>query len=127
MAPRERILGQNYPQQRSINMRKVFQRMLKWLAKVDTKDARKSVAADLSRAAGILFALFLASVTGAYSAVFLAIAKTMGVELSASLTLSTNVTVSIVVAAAILRVIAFVLECEIKEEEPVAKGKSKRK
>lgn len=109
-------------------MSKFWMKAKAFFVRLDTKDARKSVASDLKKASFALFGLALVSVPGSFSAALVAIAAVLGVP-PASLKVSTATLVFLLFGAVSLRVVAFLLECDMKnqpEEQQLNKKKRKR-
>jgi hypothetical protein len=107
-------------------MGKYWNKVKRFVARLDTKAARKSVADDLKKASFTLFGLFLVSAPGAHAAVLQAAAALLGVP-AQSLKVST-VTLSFLLFGAFgLRLVSFILECDVKDEPKKQTGKTKRK
>ena len=99
----------------------------KFISQLDTKEARKSVASDLKKASAALFGLLLVNLPGKQASVLAALAKGLGFE-SAPFLVSVGVLWLVGGGAVLLRVLAFLLECEYSGEVPPAKkSKSKHK
>ncbi len=109
-------------------MRKLWKKIRSWFTRLDTKDARRGLAGDFSKAFWTLMTVIGLSLPGAYSGVVLEIANALGAEWTAlPFTVSWTTTVSLVVLAVTLRVVQFLLECDIeKNDKPAGKVKSKR-
>lgn len=106
-------------------MSKFWLKVVRFVKRLDTKVARKSVADDLKKASFTLFGLFLASVPGAYATLLQAAATFLGVP-SHSLKVSTATLWFLLLGAFSLRIAAFVLECDIKDDTKKT-GKTTRK
>jgi len=91
-----------------------WKKVAHFVERLDTKEARKSVAADLKKASFTLFGLFLVSIPGNYAVIFQAVANALGVS-SHLLKVSTGTLVFLLIGAFLLRVLAFILEIEIKD------------
>lgn len=91
-------------------------KVVRFVKRLDTKEARKSVAGDLKKASFTLFGLFLVSVPGTYAALLHAVAVSLGVS-SDSLKVSTATLAVLLLGSFGLRFAAFVLECDLKPEE----------
>lgn len=107
-------------------MSKFWRRVKVFVARLDTKDARKGVADDLKRASYALFGIFCISVPGSYAAILQALAATLGVT-TAALKVSTATLVLLLFGAFGLRVVAFVLECDLKDAPEKKKQGKPRK
>jgi hypothetical protein len=108
-------------------MSKFWYKVVRFVKRLDTKDARMSVAEDLKKASFTLFGLFMLSVPGTYAAILQAAAALLGVP-PQSLKVSTATLAFLVLGSFILRAVAFVLECDIRADTKKKKtGKAKRK
>jgi len=110
-------------------VRNVWKKVVAWFNRLETKDARRSVAADFKRASQALFGLLLVSLPGAYAAVFQALAVLADVKVAA-LEVSNWTLVTLGSSATVLRVLAFLLECDLKQPDAPGKardGPSKKK
>lgn len=111
-------------------MSKFWIKVVRFVARLDTKAARKSVADDLKKASFTLFGLFLVSAPGAYAGILHAAAAMLGVP-PQTLKVSTATLAFLLFGAFSLRFVAFVLECDIKDEpkadKPKKAGKTARK
>jgi len=105
-------------------MGKIWLKVVRFVARLDTKEARKSVAADLKKASFTLFGLFLVSAPGAHAALLQAAAALLGVP-PQSLKVSTATLAFLLFGAFGLRVTAFLLECDVKENVPKKTGKKR--
>lgn len=97
-------------------MGKNWSKVVKFVKRLDHKDARRSVAADLKKASFTLFGLFLVSAPGAYATILQAVAVALGVS-SQSLKVSTATLVLLLMGSFGLRFAAFVLECDFKNDD----------
>lgn len=100
-------------------------RVIKFIKRLDTSDARKSVAEDLKKASSKIFGLFLVSVPGQFSTLLHAVAVAFGVD-AESLKVSTATLAVMLLGAFGMRLAAFMLEIDVKDE-PKKTGKSGRK
>ncbi|MNR71492.1 hypothetical protein D3C71_21200 [compost metagenome] len=107
-------------------MRKFWTKVKAVLSGLDTLDARKSVASDLRKASAALFALFLASLPGAYHRFAVALATMLGVK-ETDLVVSTGTAVGLFALAFVFRVVAFLLECTYKDPSKPAPPPPKTK
>lgn len=105
-------------------MSKFWRKVKAFVARLDTKDARRGVADDLKKASYALFALFLVSWPGSFQAFLQALAATFGVT-TAALKVSTATLVLLLFGAFSLRVVAFILECDLRDA-PEKKKQGKR-
>lgn len=105
-------------------MRKLFKKVMVWFSRLETKDARRSVAADLKKASAAMFGLLLVSVPGTYASVFKALAELVDVKV-ASMQVSTWTLVALGFGTVVLRVLAFLLECDTKTIEKPDKVSSR--
>lgn len=105
-------------------MSKFWIKVVRFVARLDTKAARKSVADDLKKASFTLFGLFLVSAPGAYAGLLHAAAALLGVP-PQTLKVSTATLAFLLFGAFSLRFVAFVLECDIKDE-PKTNGPKKK-
>lgn len=96
-------------------MGKFWLKVVRFVARLDTKAARKSVADDLKKASFTLFGLFLVSAPGAYASVLQAAASLLSVP-PQSLKVSTATLAFLLFGAFGLRLVSFILECDIKDE-----------
>ena len=106
-------------------MSKFWIKVAAFVAKLDTKDARRSVADDLKKASSTLFALLLVSVPGSLGAFLHAFAALMGVSAD-SLKVSTATLALLLLGALGLRIAAFVLEIDFKEEVKSEEKKTRK-
>lgn len=97
-------------------MSKFWGKVKAFVARLDTKDARRSVADDLKKASSTLFGLLLVSVPGSFAVFLHAVAAALGVT-AESLKVSTATLVLLLLGSVGLRVAAFVLECDVKDAE----------
>lgn len=109
-------------------MRKLWEKIRSWFTRLDTKDARRGLAGDFNKAFWAIVTFIGLSLPGAYSGVFLKIANALGAEISAlPFSISWKTTVSLVVVTVTLRLVQFLLECDLeKAVKPTGKMKSKR-
>jgi hypothetical protein len=103
----------------------VWKNILGWLERLDTADARKSVADDLRHVSKMLFGLFLINCPGFPSKVVEFLAERFEVPLDA-VHVSGWLLVLLGVAAALVRAVAFLLECSAPEKDK-KHGKKHRK
>jgi hypothetical protein len=104
-------------------VRKVWKKIVAWFNRLETKDARRSVAADIKKASQALFGLLLVSLPGAYAAVFQALAVLVDVKVEA-LEVSNWTLVALGAGASVLRVLAFLLECDLKQPDKPDKARA---
>lgn len=105
-------------------MRKLFSKVMTWISRLETQTARRSVAADLKKASAAMFGLLLVSVPGAYASVFKALAELVDVKV-AGLQVSTWTLVALGTGVVVLRVLAFLLECDLKPADKPDKVSSR--
>lgn len=104
----------------------VWKKVLGWLERLDTSEARKSVAEDLKHVAKMLFGLFLINCPGFPSKVVEFLANRFEVPLDA-VHVSGWLLACLGFAAFLIRAMAFLLECSLPEEDKKAKNKKHRK
>ena len=103
----------------------VWKKILGWLERLDTADARKSVAEDLRHTAKVLFGLFLINCPGFPAKLVQFLAERFEVPLD-SVHVSGWLLACLGVAAVLVRALAFLLECSAPEENK-KQGKKHRK
>lgn len=102
-----------------------WKKVATFVARLDTKDARRSVADDLKKASSTLFGLFLVSVPGSLGALLHAFATVLGVS-AESLKVSTATLALLLLGALGLRVAAFILEIDFKDESKPEEKKTRK-
>ncbi len=102
-------------------MRKLYKKLEGWFSKLETKEARRSVAGDLKKASAAMFGLLLVSMPGAYASVFKALAAMLEVK-ATGIGVSTWTLVALAAGSFVLRILAFLLECDFKAAEKQSKG-----
>jgi hypothetical protein len=103
----------------------VWKKLLGWLERLDTADARKSVADDLKHVSKMLFGLFLINCPGFPATLVKFLAERFEVPLDA-VHVSGWLLALLGVAAALVRSLAFLLECSAPETEK-KRGRKHRK